>query len=101
MVHKGKTSVIAILSDHCGHCQKQKPILAKLKKQGYDVKVENVDKGSKTARTLAKADKDLKGVPALVFVCDSKRIVGKIEGVTSEKDLKKMIADLDEGPCGG
>jgi len=86
----------------CLACQRMSPLVEKLKRQGYPIRVIDIRRAPRLARQL-----DIKLLPTFVLI-DAGRAVKKIVGVTSETQLRSLAeaaragnrkpADADPGP---
>ncbi len=86
----------------CLACQRMSPVVEKLKRQGYPIRVLDIRRAPRLARQL-----DIKLLPTFVLI-KSGRAVKKIVGVTSESQLRSLAEsaradkpkspDADPGP---
>ncbi len=68
----------------CLACQRMGPMVEKLKRQGYPIRVIDIQRAPRLARQL-----DIKLLPTFVLI-ESGRAVKKIVGVTSERQLRSL-----------
>jgi len=68
----------------CLACQRMSPLVEKLKRQGYPIRVIDIQRAPRLARQL-----DIKLLPTFVLI-ESGRAVKKIVGVTSERQLRSL-----------
>ena len=80
----------------CLACQRMSPVVEKLKRQGYPIRVLDIRRAPRLARQL-----DIKLLPTFVLI-KSGRAVKKIVGVTSESQLRMLAesarADIPKPP---
>ncbi|MEC7557790.1 MAG: trypsin-like peptidase domain-containing protein [Planctomycetota bacterium] len=69
----------------CLACQRMSPLVEKLKRQGYPIRVLDIRRAPRLARQL-----DIKLLPTFVLI-ESGRAVKKIVGVTSESQLRSLV----------
>jgi len=94
--------VIEFSGPGCLACQRMSPVVEKLKRQGYPIRVLDIRRAPRLARQL-----DIKLLPTFVLI-KSGRAVKKIVGVTSESQLRSLAEsaradkpkqpDADPGP---
>ncbi len=68
----------------CLACQRMSPLVEKLKRQGYPIRVIDIQRAPRLARQL-----DITLLPTFVLI-ESGRAVKKIVGVTSERQLRSL-----------
>ena len=88
--------VIEFSGPGCLACQRMSPVVEKLKRQGYPIRVLDIRRAPRLARQL-----DIKLLPTFVLI-KSGRAVKKIVGVTSESQLRLLAesarADIPKPP---
>jgi len=70
----------------CGPCQRMKPIVAQLRRQGFRLRDIDVDKNRTLARKYA-----VRGIPTFVFIQNGSE-VHRFSGGTSADNLRKLCA---------
>lgn len=76
----------------CGPCRQMNPIVDRLKRQGYRIRKVDIDREPALARKYG-----ISSIPAFVLVIDG-QVKNRVLGVTSEGQLKRMLAQLDRRP---
>ena len=76
----------------CGPCQQMNPVVSRLKRQGYPVRKVDVDRERALAQRF-----NVRSMPTFILVVDGKER-NRIVGMTSEAQLRKMLAQIPRGP---
>ncbi len=76
----------------CGPCQQMNPIVSRLKRQGYPVRKVDVDREAALAQQF-----HVNSMPTFILVVDGKER-NRIVGMTSEGQLKRMLAQIPQTP---
>ena len=76
----------------CTPCQKMQPIINSLKRQGYGLRIVDVDQESSLVRNF-----DVETVPQFIVVSHGEAIE-RISGLTTEEKLKALLKKYDLGP---
>ncbi len=74
----------------CAPCQQMSSVVSRLQRQGYAIRKVDVDKEPGLTREFG-----VRTIPAFVLVVNGKE-VNRIEGVTTEGDLKKLLAQIPQ-----
>jgi len=72
----------------CGPCQQMKPIVHKLEREGFPVKVVDIDQNPNLARQY-----NVSSIPAFVLVVNGKEVAREV-GRTTEGQLRRMLASI-------
>jgi thioredoxin len=91
LVSSGKPFVLDFYADWCGPCQTLLPTVKKLASE-YSDKVEILKVNIDNQRDLAQKFK-VKSIPSIFFL-NGNQIKDKINGLTSENELRKRINTL-------
>lgn len=79
----------------CGPCQQMNPIVSRLERQGYPVRKVDVDRERHLAQQF-----NVRSMPTFILVVDGKERMRKV-GMTSESQLRQMLAQIPQGPKPG
>lgn len=83
-------------ANHCSVCQKQKAVIKKLEKQGFDIQIHNYNKEKELFKKLK-----IKSVPIFIIVKvdeKGKLLILKLKG---KQPIKKLIKLLHKGDKDG
>lgn len=74
----------------CGPCQQMSSVVSRLQRQGYAIRKVDVDEEPNLTQQFG-----VRTIPAFVLVINGQE-ADRVEGVTSEGDLKRMLAQIPQ-----
>ncbi len=77
----------------CGPCQQMSPLVSRLERQGYPIRKIDFDSNKALARKYG-----VTSLPTFLLVINGKE-VNRIEGMTSEGQLKRMLGQIPTKPA--
>jgi thioredoxin 1 len=72
--------VLFFTADWCGVCQRVKPVVAQLRREGFDIRTVNVDSRREQAERFG-----IHGIPTFVLIRDGEEIRRTVGGVSAEQ----------------
>ncbi|MCC7083960.1 MAG: thioredoxin family protein [Pirellulales bacterium] len=82
--HLADGQLLVFTADWCGACQRMKPVIADLSREGFDVRTFNVDRNREKAERYG-----IRSIPTFVLVRGGKE-VRRMSGTTSAPTLRRM-----------
>jgi thioredoxin-like negative regulator of GroEL len=72
--------VLFFTGDWCGVCQRVKPVVSQLRREGFDIRTVNVDARQDQAQSYG-----IRGIPTFVLIRDGHEVRRQVGGVSADQ----------------